>query len=233
MGYRRRLDALSHILAMHLGPVRRLAISLLSSTCKVEPRFHEWFLSPALDQHEELTLVSGDLLSLPPSALRLAPMLPRAKFLWFVFPQINVVPALHFPKLKHLELLWVTISKEDLEHLPRDCTALEHLHLQGISGFGSICIASTNIHEIYVERWRRNRDPQVFQDMVIENAPFLERLYVYDKAGPIRIRVFDAPKLTVLAYSCAMFSELFIGSISVQVHSSSSSPSSYCTSHFI
>jgi hypothetical protein len=32
-----------------------------------------------------------------------------------------------------------------------------------------------NIREIYVQCWRRNRDPfQVFQDMVIESAPFLE-----------------------------------------------------------
>ena len=62
--------------------------------------------------------------------------------------------------------------------------------------------------------------------MVIGNAPFLERLLVSDLEGPTKIRVIDAPKLTALVYSFAKFSELFIGSVIVQVHHSSSSPSS-------
>ena len=66
--------------------------------------------------------------------------------------------------------------------------------------------------------------------MVIENAPFLERLLVSDLEGPTKIRVIDAPKLTV--YSSAKFSELFIGSVIVQVQHSSSSPSSW-NSHFL
>ena len=67
--------------------------------------------------------------------------------------------------------------------------------------------------------------------MVIENAPFLERLLVSDLEGPTKIRVIDAPKLTALVYSSAKFSELFIGSVIVQVQHSSSSPSSL-NSHF-
>jgi hypothetical protein len=53
--------------------------------------------------------------------------------------------------------------------------------------------------------------------MVIENAPFLERLLVSDLEGPTKIRVIDAPKLTALVYSSAKFSELVIGSIIIQV----------------
>ena len=49
--------------------------------------------------------------------------------------------------------------------------------------------------------------------MVIENAPFLERLLVSDLEGPTKIRVIDAPKLSALVYSSAKFSELFIGSV--------------------
>ena len=60
--------------------------------------------------------------------------------------------------------------------------------------------------------------------MVIENAPLLERLLVSDLEGPTKIRVIDAP--TALVYSSAKFSELFIGPVIVQVHHSSSSPSS-------
>jgi hypothetical protein len=60
--------------------------------------------------------------------------------------------------------------------------------------------------------------------MVIENAPILERLLVSDLEGPTKIRVIDAPKLTALAYSSAKFSELVIGSITVKVQHSCSSP---------
>jgi hypothetical protein len=69
--------------------------------------------------------------------------------------------------------------------------------------------------------------------MVIKNAPFLERLFVLDKEGPTRIRVIDAPKFTVLGYSCAEFSGLVAGSLPAQVQQSYSSHSSYWTSHFI
>nr|XP_020147571.1 F-box/FBD/LRR-repeat protein At1g13570-like [Aegilops tauschii subsp. strangulata] len=72
------LDALSHILATHPRPVRRLAIDKFHSNCKVEPKFQEWFQSPALDQLEELSFQAGHLRSLPPSALCLAPTLRRA-----------------------------------------------------------------------------------------------------------------------------------------------------------
>ena len=107
-----------------------------------------------------------------------------------------------------------------------DCTMLEYLRLHVMDGFSSLHITSTNVRAIYVHCWRRPRlSVEVFHDMVIENAPFLERLYVLDKLGPARIRVIHAPKLTVLGYSCAEFNELVTGSLSVQVQQSSSSPS--------
>jgi hypothetical protein len=112
----------------------------------------------------------------------------------------------------------VRILKEDLEHLLGGCTALEYLCLQVMDGFSSLHIASANVRTIYLHCWCRNRlSFEVFHDMVIENAPFLERLFVLDKEGPTRIRVIDTPKLTVLGYSCAEFSNLVTGSLSVQV----------------
>jgi hypothetical protein len=169
-----------------------------------------------------------------PSALRLAPTLRRAKLMHCISPQINSAPALQLPKLKHLQLMGVSISKKDMERLLHDYTALEYLRLQMMHGFSSLHIVSMNVCTIYMHCWCRKRPSvEVFHDMVIQNALFLERLFILDKEGPTRIRVIDAPKLIVLGYSCAGFSELVIGSISVQVHQSSSSPSSYCNSHFI
>jgi hypothetical protein len=126
------------------------------------------------------------------------------------FPLIDATRALHLPQLKHLELMGVHILMEDLERLLDGCTTLEYLCLQMMAGFSSLHITSMNVCAIYVHCWRR---------------PFLERLYVLDKLGPSRIRVIHAPKLTVLGYSCAEFNELVTGSLSVQVHQSSSSPS--------
>ena len=56
----------------------------------------------------------------------------------YVFPQINVEPALHLPKLKHLELLGISISKEDMERLLPGCTTLESLQ-------NSICSMTKNM----------------------------------------------------------------------------------------
>ncbi|XP_040249583.1 F-box protein At4g09920-like [Aegilops tauschii subsp. strangulata] len=216
-GEQQRLDALSHVLATHLGLVRRLAIGRLNPHNKIEPRLHYWFLSLALDRLEELNLHARHPCSLPPSVLRLAPTLHRATFRRCIFPRIDVTRTLHLPKLKHLELIAIRIWKEDLERLLIGCTTLEYLRLHAMDGFSSLHITSTNVRAIYVHCWRR---PwllvEVFHDIVIENAPFLERLYVLDKLGPARIRVIHAPKLIVLGYSCAEFNELVTGSLSIQ-----------------
>jgi hypothetical protein len=112
----------------------------------------------------------------------------------------------------------VCILKVDLECLLIGCTALEYLHIQAMDGFSSLHVTSTNVHAIYVHCWRRPRlSVEVFHDIVIDNTPFLERLYVLDKLGPARIKVIHAPKLTVLGYSCAELNEHVTGSLSVQV----------------
>ena len=140
--------------------------------------------------------------------------------------------ARHRLPLKQLNLFDVFISKKAMEHLLRSCTMLEYLRLEQIHGFISLHITSKNLRWIYMSCWPRNktsiekRSLQLFHVMVIENAPFLERLLVSDLEGPTKIRVIDAPKLTALVYSSAKFSELFIGSVIVQVQHSSSSPSS-------
>ena len=228
----KRMAAVSKILSSHPGPARRLDIRMFSTNCKVQALFDEWFLSPALDQLKELNFEAGRCHSLPPSALRLMPMLCHASFSSCYLPQINVAPALLLPQLKQLDLFDVVILKKAMVHLLRSRTALKYLCLEQIHGFISLHIASTNLRWIYVSCWPRNktsigkRSLQLFHVMVIENAPFLERLLVSDLEGPTKIRVIDAPKLTALVYSSAKFFELFIGSVIVQVQHSSSSPSS-------
>ena len=49
-------------------------------------------------------------------------------------PPLNDAPALILPRLKHLELVVVCLSKGDMERLLRGCTALEYLRLQSSMG---------------------------------------------------------------------------------------------------
>ena len=72
--------AVFKILSSHPGPARHLDIRMFSTNCKVQPKFDKWFLSPALDQLKELSFEAGRCRSLPPSALRLTPMMRRASF---------------------------------------------------------------------------------------------------------------------------------------------------------
>ena len=151
------MAAVSKILSSHHRPARRLDILMFSTNCKVQAKFDEWFLSPTLDQLGELSFEAGRCRSLPPSALRLAPMLRRASFSSCYLPQINAAPALLLPQLKQLDLFDVVISKKTMEDLLRSCTALKYLRLEQIHGFISLHIASTNLRWIYVSCWPRSK----------------------------------------------------------------------------
>ena len=186
------MAVVSKNLSLHPGPARLLDIRMFSTNCNVQAKFDEWFLSPALDQLEELSFEAGRCCSLPPSELRLTPTLRRANFSSCYLPQINAAPALLLPQLKQLDLFDVGISKQAMEHLLRSCTAPEYLRLEQIQGFISLHIASMNLRWIYVSCWPRNktsigkRSLKLFHVMVIENAPFLERLLVSNLEGPTK-----------------------------------------------
>ena len=55
----KRMAAISKILSSHPGPAKRLDIRMFSTNYKVQPKFDEWFLSPALHQPEELSFDAG------------------------------------------------------------------------------------------------------------------------------------------------------------------------------
>ena len=76
----KRMATVSKILASHPGPARCLDIRMFNTNCSVQAKFDEWFLSPTLDQLEELRFEGGQCRPLPLSALCHAPTLHRARF---------------------------------------------------------------------------------------------------------------------------------------------------------
>ena len=93
-GYCKCMAAVSKILSSHPGPARCLDIHMFSTNYKVQQKFDEWFLSPALDQLEELSFEAGRCRSLPPFVLCLTPTLRHTSFSSCYLPQINEAPAL-------------------------------------------------------------------------------------------------------------------------------------------
>ena len=225
-GYRKSLDAFSKILGSHLGPTKGLRMGKFRSNGKDRAKLDDWFRFPALDQLEELTFNDGHIRSLPTFALRLVPTLLVAKFR-NCHPPLNDTPALILPGLKHLDLVAVCLSNDDMERLLHGCTALAYLCLQAINGLSTFHITSMTLRTIYVCCWcGRKTSQDVYHGMVIEDTPALEILLVVDLEGPTRINVISAAKLIVVGYSSDKYSELVIGSTPVQVQQPpSTSPS--------
>ncbi|VAI35776.1 unnamed protein product [Triticum turgidum subsp. durum] len=214
---RDRVAIVSKILATHHGPACRfsLAIGAIRLRRDLYAKFDGWFRSPALDGLEELQFYGG-CNPLPPSALRLAPTLRVASFRDCGFPDVAAVPALRLPRLKHLKLPGVAISEEALHHLLAGCTALESLELQG-NGLSTVRIVSPTLRSIAVYVSYYYKSDMVLQELVIEDAPCLERLIPLDSGDvPMTITVIAAPKLTVLGYLSSQIYELVIGTIIVK-----------------
>ena len=80
----------------------------------------------------------------------------------------NDAPTLILPRLKHLELVTVCLSKGDMERLLRGCTALEYLRLQAINGLSTFHITSMTLRTIYVCCWfGRKTSQDVYYSMAL------------------------------------------------------------------
>ena len=96
---------------------------------------------------------------------------------------------------------------------------LESLQLDGIHGLRSVRIASPTLRTIGVSVSHDDykADP-VFHELVIEDAPCLERLIPFGvQGGPWTIRVLAAPKLTVLGYLSRKIFKIVLGTIIIKV----------------
>ena len=104
------------------------------------------------------------------------------------------------PLLNLLILTGIRITNVGIERLLGGCPVLEHLHLDGVYGLRDcLRIASATIRTIGLVILVQGRGGSHVQlnQLVIEDAPSLERLSVYSPNGPTTITPISAPKLTV------------------------------------
>ncbi|KAL6658840.1 hypothetical protein ACP70R_002880 [Stipagrostis hirtigluma subsp. patula] len=201
---RKRIAVASKILSRHPGPARRFAfphIRLRDRFAKIDG----WLRSRALTGLREIEFSYDVEMQpvyppLPPSALRFAPTLCVAKIAFCSFPS-EVEPSLNFPCLKQLTLCSVTILEDTLHSVLSGCPVLESLWLGGIIGTPRLRISSPTLRSFGFNAtcYCSKQDDIRVQELVIEDAPCLERLplfYPYD--GPATIRVIRAPKLEIL-----------------------------------
>ncbi|KAL6611273.1 hypothetical protein ACP70R_039201 [Stipagrostis hirtigluma subsp. patula] len=193
----------SHILAVHPGPGRRFCIPphhLHYRPAAVDA----WLQSSALDNLQEL-----DFWEYPPYWYHLTfpPSPPPASTFRFTatlrvatFGKCHLldssVEALHFPQLRQLALEDVEISEGSLHTMISRCPALECLLLRSF-GFCRIQISSNSLRSIGVGVGFWHNKPQL-REVVIVDAPCLERLLYLQEPVDIHVSVISAPKLATL-----------------------------------
>ncbi|KAG2640076.1 F-box/LRR-repeat protein At3g03360-like isoform X2 [Panicum virgatum] len=200
---------ISRILSAHLGPGRRFFIPRYILRPEGERSaatlLDGWLRSPALDNLQELDFHYGDRFPyaqvsppppLPASVHRFSSTLRVASFGGCGLPDGNAT-ALHFPLLKQLSLLHVTISESSLHALLAGCPVLQSLLLSFNSGCRRLRIVSRSLRSIGV---KPGRGDCRLQQLILEDAPSLERLLCSSSlcGRVIDISVISAPKLDTL-----------------------------------
>ncbi|KAF6985249.1 hypothetical protein CFC21_003140 [Triticum aestivum] len=193
-------DSIPKILSEHTGPARRFSVRLFTDCSGDE--IDGWLSSQSLDNLQELELTCMFWLGRRPlslSAFRFSPTLLVAKFHGFHFPNSIAQLSLKFPCLEQLTLKKVIISEDVLQSLLSGCSALESLELKENRGIARLCISSQTLRSLgfFVDWW--NGGTGIFlQELVIEDAPCLERLLPLNSTGSkVVIRIICAPKLEI------------------------------------
>ncbi|CAN6281757.1 unnamed protein product [Urochloa humidicola] len=162
---------------------------------------------PALDK---FVFRSSQGPQMPPSALHFPSTLRVAEFSKCQFSE-GMVCQVHFPNLQQLVLEKVIISEASLHAMLSGCPALNILTLVNCSGFRQFRINSLKLK--HVEMYFRLKDRYRLQELIVENAPCLERLH---HRGPyqdiMRISIISAPKLEILGRLTDNISMLELGS---------------------
>uniref|UniRef100_A0ACD5XLU3 Uncharacterized protein n=1 Tax=Avena sativa TaxID=4498 RepID=A0ACD5XLU3_AVESA len=211
------------ILSSHQGPVRRFCVDA-NRLADPPGATDAWFRSAAFDNLEELEFHS--IQQPPPASIfRFSPTL-RAVTIGRTVLADAALHGLQFPLLKHLGLALVVVSEPSLNGLIAGCPALECLLIDRCVGVNRIRINSLSLVSLGARVSglpASPSDPLLHGELVIENAPCLQRLLLLNAGTCLHVTVFAlaAPKLETLGflngenYLCG-FSRLLFGSTLIQ-----------------
>ncbi|KAL6647708.1 hypothetical protein ACP70R_015145 [Stipagrostis hirtigluma subsp. patula] len=218
----------SRILSAHPGPGRRFSVRMSFSAHPGPAAILDgWLRSRALDNLQELEFHLHDGgASVPPllpaPVHRFSDTLRVASFGGCRFPDGNDDGALQLPLLKHLSLSNVVISENSLYALLAGCPDLHSLLLYENKGLSHVRIVSRTIRSIGVKTYTDLK-------LIIEDAPCLERLLLFEAFYPYKmdVSVISAPTLGVLTFNnssrlelgATIFQGLWLVNMAVAVHS--------------
>lgn len=222
----------SRILSNHQGPGRSLSISTRLLLHYHPSTVDAWLQSPALDNLEEL-FISAYLMdgpeilpqpTLPAPIFRFATTLSVATLTDCTLPD-TTVETLHFPMLKKLALEHVSISEGSLHYLIARCPILEYLLLVHSYGFRRLCINSASLIGIGVCH-QQDYALTTLEEIIVQDAPCLERFLYLETDMVLRVSVVAAPKLAILGCLNDFNgdSRFMFGSTVIQVRCFSSCP---------
>ncbi|KAL6591370.1 hypothetical protein ACP70R_049873 [Stipagrostis hirtigluma subsp. patula] len=216
------LCLISHVLAIHPGPARRLRIGSVS-VAGHSADYDHWLRSRAVDGLQVLEIHPGAPClawraapPLPPAALRFARSLRALRIGSCVFPSGAAAATLRFPHLELLSFCGVSISETALHGLLAGCPALVTLVLDECFGFSRVRITSPTVRSLAVSAAHSmNPMPEVtMREVVVEDAPRLENLapFRHQRSGEsFELRVVSAPKLRFLGCVSMAISKLELG----------------------
>uniref|UniRef100_A0ACD5YMY4 Uncharacterized protein n=1 Tax=Avena sativa TaxID=4498 RepID=A0ACD5YMY4_AVESA len=220
------------ILSSHQGPVRRFCVDA-NRLADPPGATDAWFRSAAFDNLEELEFHS--IQQPPPASIfRFSPTL-RAVTIGRTVLADAALHGLQFPLLKHLGLALVVVSEPSLHGLIAGCPALECLLIDRCVGVNCIRINSLSLVSLGARVSglpASPSDPLLHGELVIENAPCLQRLLLLNAGTCLHVTVvaLAAPKLETLGflngenYLCG-FSRILFGSTLIQLAKSGPSNS--------
>ncbi|CAO2185793.1 unnamed protein product [Urochloa humidicola] len=211
-----RIQVISEILAAHRGPTRRLAFRFLPLNSSNASIYDAWFRLPQLDALQELDLhfaLVSDNHELPASALRFASSLRVLDISSCNLPAAGWVPA--FPCLTRLSLHKVGVSEELLQGMISNSQRIEALMLDTNSGHRRLRLCLPRLRCLAVSvRWIERREGEIeLDDVVVEDAPSLERLLLHHVTYGPSVRIRGATKLNMLGYLGTGFPTIEIGEL--------------------
>ncbi|XBI78856.1 hypothetical protein VPH35_088470 [Triticum aestivum] len=200
---RHELPALMHrIINAHQGPGRRFCTPELLYTISDTDAVEACLLSTALARLEELELNSWRGLPLPELVFRFSDTLVVFRIERCSLPDATV-QRFHFPRLT---------SECSLHSMIAGCPSLECLLISRCSGARCLRINSLVLRSVTVRNF--SLGAPMLDEIVIESAPCLERLFHLNQKRDLRVSVLFAPKLETLG--CTNSTKLVFGSANIK-----------------